>query len=103
MRPLTLTLGLITLACSTALAAEVAPADVLLNMEIEEYGVTSGMNPVQLPDASGEVAMALAVQSAGARGAVKLPPGKYLISASGAKGQMIVDVPAAGEIRFVPE
>ena len=107
MRPLTLTLGLITLACGAAFAADIAPADVLLNMEIEEYGVTAGLRPTQLPDASGGVAMALAVQSAGARGAVKLSPGKYTLllrvwAPAGDQDGFFVDIRSERDRRVPP-
>jgi len=76
-------LVLACIAMSTMLAvgcaAGIPEGDVLLKVELQNYGQTSGLTPVQLPDASGAYAMALGNEATGATGGLKLDPGKYTL------------------------
>ncbi len=69
---------LVVAAALPVTAAEIAPEDVILKVEIESWGQTHGLSPVAAPEASGGVAMALAAD-ANAVGAVRLDPGEYTL------------------------
>ncbi|MHB8997488.1 MAG: LamG-like jellyroll fold domain-containing protein [Armatimonadota bacterium] len=64
--------------CPAAQAAEVPPGDVLLKVELEQYGASGGLTPVAQPGASAGVGMALDADTV-VSGALKLPAGKYTL------------------------
>ncbi len=79
MNSFTLVVVLAVAAMSSAVAVEIPEADVMLKAEIENYGVTQGLTPVELPESCGGYAMALGDESTGASGGVKLEPGEYTL------------------------
>ncbi|MEA3401460.1 MAG: LamG domain-containing protein [Armatimonadota bacterium] len=68
--------------------SQVAEADRIMKAEIEQYGQPTGLNAVQLPEASGGRAMALGGETTGAAGEVDLEAGQYtlLVRAWGPSG-----------------
>ncbi|MGE5531670.1 MAG: hypothetical protein ACM3VW_06105, partial [Bacteroidota bacterium] len=72
-----LLIGLIAL-CATAQAADVPPGDVVLKVELEQYGASGGLSAIAQPGASGGLAMALGADTI-VSGALKLPAGKYTL------------------------
>ena len=59
--------------------ADVSPEDVVMKLEVERYGVGSGLEATKVEGAAGGVAMALAKPESGARGGVRLAPGDYTL------------------------
>lgn len=69
--------GLVVL-CAVASAAEVPPGDVLLKVELEQYGASGGLTAIAQPGASGSLAMTLGADTV-VSGALKLMAGKYTL------------------------
>lgn len=63
-------------------AAPLGEDDVVLVEEIENFGQTTGLDPVGMDDASGKLAMALNSPESIAQGAVRLAAGKYTVLVS---------------------
>jgi|GEM_PF-1935244 len=88
--------------------AEAPEARVVLKVEIQNYGQTSGLTPVQLPDASGGYAMALGSETTGAAGGVKLAPGEYTLlvrawAPDGDQDGFFVEIAGKRERRTAPQ
>lgn len=64
--------------CPPATFAAVPADDVMIKVELEDYGAGSGLSPVQLDGAAHGKAMALA-SDAMAAGGLNLPPGDYTL------------------------
>jgi hypothetical protein len=79
MRLTALDLSVMMLLPMVCVGADVSPEDVVMKLEIERYGVCSGLEATKVEGAAGGVAMALAKPDSGARGAVKLAPGDYTL------------------------
>lgn len=79
MRRLLVPLALLAVtAALPVIGAPIAPADVILKVEMQSWGQTQGLSPVPGAEASGGVAMALAAD-ASAVGAIRLDPGEYTL------------------------
>ncbi|MBD3293553.1 MAG: hypothetical protein GF393_11560 [Armatimonadia bacterium] len=76
MRVILTAIGLIAIACTQVLGAEIAEEDVLLKTEIESWGETRGLTPVQYAAASGGIAMSMSADAL-AVGALELEAGEY--------------------------
>ncbi|MFQ5810949.1 MAG: hypothetical protein ACE5JM_15130, partial [Armatimonadota bacterium] len=102
-------LGVVAVSVSSVsgYAAEIPAADVLLKVELQNYGQTAGLTPVELPDASGGHAMALGDESTGAAGGVKLEPGQYTLlvrawAPAGDQDGFFVEIAGKRERRVAP-
>jgi hypothetical protein len=92
---------------ATGYAAGIPAADVLLKVELQNYGQTSGLTPAELPGASGGYAMALGNESTGAAGGVKLEPGQYTLllrawAPAGDQDGFFVEIAGKRERRVAP-
>lgn len=77
MRLAAMGLTLLILTATVCFGADIPEDDVVLKLNVESYGVCSGLEATAVEGAVGGVAMALARPDSGARGAVKLAPGDY--------------------------
>ena len=107
MRFMSLTIALVALTVALACGAEIPEASVLVKAELENYGQSSGLTPVELPDASGGYAMALGDESSGATGGVKLAPGQYTLllrawAPAGDQDGFFVEIGGSRERRVAP-
>lgn len=107
MRSLMPAAVLMVLTVSLAFAAEIPEADVMMKVELENYGMTAGLTPVGLPDASGGYAMALGDERTGATGGVKLEPGEYTLlvrawAPAGDQDGFFVEIAGKRERRVAP-
>ena len=108
MRSLMSAAAMMALATGLALAAEIPEADVMMKVELENYGLTAGLTPVALPDSSGGYAMALGDERTGATGGLKLEPGDYTLlvrawAPAGDQDGFFVEIAGKRERRTAPQ
>jgi len=107
MKSLMLVVVLMGVVAGAGMAAPVPQADVMLKVELENFGVTNGLTPVGLPDSSGGYAMALGDERTGAVGGAKLEPGEYTLlvrawAPAGDQDGFFVEIAGQRERRVAP-
>jgi len=108
MNALSLTVMPLLLSAHTRAPAEVREADVVLKVEIENYGHTKGLKPVGLPDSSGGYAMVFGDERTSAMGGVKLEPGEYSLllrawAPAGDQDGFFVEIDGERQRRVAPQ